>query len=133
MRYVPVLLLGALLGAVFTAMTLNALRQASAVPDGVMAVMQYHQNTLRRLVSEQRCDQAQTQPHFQTLLSVAGDIEPVFVPTGGDDVLFARYASQLHSRLNEALAQPATDCKRLSEQVGRVGDGCAACHRDFKS
>ncbi|MGQ0800472.1 MAG: hypothetical protein ACT4NL_10215 [Pseudomarimonas sp.] len=131
MRYVIVLLIGALIGSMLTMITLNSLRQARAVPDGVMAVMGYQMNLLRTDITAERCDAAA--PHFQTLLGVAGAIEPVFLPSGGDDVLFKRYAEQLRSRLDEALKVNTTDCRTLTEQVGRVGDGCKACHRDFKN
>lgn len=130
MRYVVILLVGAFVGAMLTVITLNALRQGTAVPNGVMAVMQYHINSIRTDVAAQRCSDAE--PHFQTLRALANDIEPVFLPTGSDDVLFARYAGQMRNRLDEALKSGASECRVLTEQLGRVGDGCKACHRDFK-
>ncbi len=130
MRYVVVLLVGALIGAMLTMVSLNALQQASAVPNGVMTMMQYHMNAVRADIVAERCSEAES--HFRTMRGLAGDIEPVFLPTGGDDVLFARYAGQLRNRMDEALRTPATECRALTEQLGRVGDGCKACHRDFK-
>ena len=130
MRYVVVLLIGALIGSMVTMTALNALRQASAVSDGIMAVMQYQMNLVRTDIGAKRCDAAK--PYFQTLLGVAGAIEPAFLPTGGDDVLFKRYAEQLRNRLDEALKADATSCRTLTEQLGQVGDSCKACHRDFK-
>ncbi len=130
MRYVVVLLIGALIGSMVTMTALNSLRQASAVPDGIMAVMQYELNLVRTDIVAGRCDAAA--PHFQTLLGVANAIEPAFLPTGGDDILFKRYAEQLRNRLREALKIDAANCRILTEQLGRVGDGCKACHRDFR-
>ncbi len=130
MRYVVVLLIGALIGSMVTMSALNSLRQASAVTDGIMAVMQYQLNLVRTDIGAGRCNAAT--PHFQTLLGVADAIEPVFLPTGGDDVLFKRYAEQLRNRVDEALKTEAKDCRGLTEQLGRVGDGCKACHRDFR-
>ncbi len=131
MRYVIVLLVGIAIGATLAMVTLNALQRASAVPHGVMAVMQYHVNAVRSDVSAEQCTNAG--PHFATLRALADDIAPVFVPTGGDDALFTRYGEQLRDRLDAVIATPATDCRSLTEQLGEVGDGCKACHRDFKS
>lgn len=131
MRYVVVLLVGVMIGALATATALNILRQGSEFPKGVMAVMQYHMGQVREQVSAGRC--AEAAPHFQTLRALAADIEPAFLPTGLDDALFTRYSEQLRGRLDKVLDAPASECRVLTEQLGQVGDGCKACHRDFKS
>ncbi len=130
MRYVVVLLIGVFVGAMLTVTAVNSLRQSRALPDSVMALMQYHLDEVRSDVVEKRCSDAGA--HFNVLLAIAGDIEPAFLPTGGDDILFGRYAEQLRSRLQTAVSTPATECRTLTEQLGDVGDGCQACHRDFK-
>ncbi len=130
MRYILVLLVGGLAGALIALSVLNALRPAQAFPRGVMAVMQHHLQGLNADIKAARCDAAD--PRLQTLARVARDIPPAFLPTGGDDALFRRYSEQLAARIDAALAAPAADCGQLTEQVGQIGDGCKACHRDFK-
>jgi hypothetical protein len=131
MRYVIVLLIGALMGAMLTLTAVSTLRQSRALPDSVMALLSHHLDQVRNDVVEQRCTEASA--HFNSMLALAGDVEPLFLPSGGDDVLFARYADQLRQRIGDAIQSPATECRTLTEQLGRVGDGCKACHRDFKS
>lgn len=126
------LLLGLIIGIIGTSMASNALRQGSAFPHGVMAVTAHHLGAARDAVAAGKCARSDTEAHFRAVRVLADDIEPAFVPTGGDDALFARYAAQLREKADAALARSDDACPSLTEAVGGIGDACKACHRDFR-
>lgn len=132
MRYVVLLLVGILIGALCTVTALNILQRDSAFPKGVMALLGHHSGALKDRITAGQCDAEGARTHFVALRAVGGDIETAFLPTGGDDAQFKRYAEQLRGAIDAALATPATDCPTLTEQLGKVGDGCKACHREYK-
>jgi hypothetical protein len=133
MRIIGLLLLGFVVGAFATVATLNALRQGTAFPRGVMAVKGYHMNKLRDAVTTEPCVPDQAGRHLRALRLLADDIEPAFLPAGSSDPVFSRYARQMAGRLDDALAAlPTADCAALRITIGDISDGCKACHRDYK-
>jgi hypothetical protein len=131
MKALAWILLGLLIGAFATVSALNALRPATAFPKGVMALLQHHLGSAREQVSAGRCD-AQLAQHVEALAVLSRDIKPAFLPIGEQDELFAQYADQLRAAADTANATALSDCAIATEQLGQVGDGCKACHRDFK-
>jgi len=132
MRVVALILLGLVIGVFGAVATLNALRPATAFPKGVMALLAHHHGALRDATAGAQC-LANAAMHLEALEVVGRDIEPAFVHPEAPDEIFSRYASQFVQAVSEARAQPAQDCATLKEQIGRIGDGCKACHRDYKS
>ena len=133
MRYIGLILLGFLIGAFATVATVNAMRQSTAFPNGVMAVSGHHMGRLRDAVTATPCQPQQAARHLQALALLSADIEPAFLPDGQQDPTFSQYASQ-HSRLLADLVAPPleADCEALKLRFGDVGDSCKACHRDYK-
>jgi hypothetical protein len=133
MRYVMMILVGIALGAFGTVAVLNALRAGTAFPRGVMAVSGHHMAAMREAVVASPCQPQQMTKHLQALRVLADDIEPAFLPDGMADPTFSRYALDLQTRLDAALARvPAAECKDLSIELGNVNDACKACHRDYR-
>ena len=58
-------------------------------------------------------------------------MEPAF-PGLADDARFDAAASGLRAVLDEALATPPQDCAQLAAVNQRIGEGCKACHQDFR-
>ena len=131
MRSAILFLIGLVLGAALTLVGMNALRQGTAYPNGVMAVMSAQMKAMDRSMKQNRCAATDLLPQLQTLRHLGNDIEPAFLPTG-DDERFVRHASDLRAALDAALASPPADCAAAGVAVNRIGNACQACHQDFK-
>lgn len=131
-RYLFLFLLGLVIGAVAAVMLLRALQaRADPFPDALMNVMAHQSGALRDAAKANRCTGNDTLPRLQSLRALANDIEPAF-PGLTDDARFGTAASGLRAVLDEALAAPPQDCAQLAAVNERVGEGCKACHRDFR-
>lgn len=131
MKALAWILLGLLIGSFATVSVLNALRPASALPKGVMALFQYHIGAAREQVTAGRCDAALA-GHIEALEVISRDVRPAFAEMVAHDEVFARYADQLSAASREARAGNLGDCKVAAERLSVIGDGCKACHRDYK-
>jgi hypothetical protein len=131
MRSLIVGVIGLVVGALCTLILINTLRQGTAYPNGVMAVMAAQMKGLNQSLKQNRCSAADLAPRLQTLRYLGNDIEPAFLPTA-DDERFIAHASQLRAALDAALSAPPADCAAARVVVDRVGSGCQDCHRDFK-
>ena len=131
MRSLIVGVIGLLVGALCTLILINTLRQGTAYPNGVMAVMAAQMKGLDQSLKQNRCSAADLAPRLQTLRYLGNDIEPAFLPTADDEVFIA-HASDLRAALDAALSAPPADCAAARVVVDRVSSGCQACHRDFK-
>lgn len=132
MRSLILVLIGLFVGFAATLIGMNALRQGTAYPNGVMAVMGAQMKGLQSSLKQNRCSASDLTPRLQTLRHLGNDLEPAFLPTQ-DDERFVSHASQLRAALDAALAAPPADCTAAGVVVDRVGAACQACHRDFKN
>lgn len=130
MRALLFILLGLAIGSIATAMTLNALRAATAFPKGVMALLGHHMNGAREAATAPTCP-GEVAHHLEAIRVISRDIKPAYLPIGDGDELFGRYADQLQQAAIEPLAEGAS-CDQALQRVAAVGDACKACHRDFK-
>lgn len=130
MRIALSILLGLIVGIIGTAMALNALRQATAFPRGVMAVMQHHLGSLRQATRDGRCEAPDSQRRLQTLRLVADDIDAAF--PGLEDPTFRDYTAKLIGQVDAGLAAAPADCAALEKVVADIGGSCSACHRDYR-
>jgi len=131
MRSLVVGVIGLLVGALLTLITINALRQGTAYPNGVMAVMAAQMKSLDQSMRRNRCAASDLMPALLTLRHLGNDLEPAFLPTQ-DDERFIAHASELRAALDAAVSTPPSDCAAANVAVDRVSAGCQACHRDFK-
>lgn len=132
MRSLILVLIGLFVGFAVTLIGMNALRKGTAYPNGVMAVMSAQMDALESSLKQNRCAATDLTPRLQTLRHLGNDVEPAFLPTE-DDERFSEHASNLRAALDAALAAPPADCAAAKVVVDKVGAGCQACHRDFKS
>lgn len=132
MRSLILLLLGLVLGAVGTAITLKALHRGTAYPHGVMAVLGAQLKAVEQNVQQNRCAATDLIPRLQTLRHVANDIEPAFADRIAD-AQFGRYASDLRAAADAALAGPPGSCAAATAVRDKLDQACDQCHRDFRS
>lgn len=131
-RYLFLVLLGLVVGAIATVMALRAIEaRKDHFPDAVMHVQGWHLGKLRAGLEANRCATTDALPHLQALRVLANDLEPAF-PGLAEDQRFATHASRHRATLDAALAAPPADCAALGQVLGDVGAGCKACHQDFR-
>ncbi|MFO7340047.1 MAG: hypothetical protein C0P65_009525 [Lysobacteraceae bacterium] len=131
-RYLVVFVVGLVVGVVAAVMLLRALQaRTDPFPEALMQVMARQSGQLRDAAQANRCTTADTLPRLQTLRLLANDLEPAF-PGLRDDARFAGAASGMRATLDQALAAPPADCAQLNDTVKRIGEGCKACHADFR-
>lgn len=131
MRALAFILLGLVIGAFATVSVINALRPATAFPKGVMALMGHHMGKAREAATATTCP-ADIAEHIEALAVLARDIKPAFLPIGDHEAAFVRYADDFRAAAEAARGATFADCKAATEALGTIGDGCKACHRDFK-
>jgi hypothetical protein len=132
MRSVVMLVLGLVIGAICTTMALRALSEGSEYPKGVMALMGAHYGAVRQALEAGECEAGAMARHAATLRLVAHDIEPAFLPTGGDDQAFAAHAAGLRDEATALEQVAGSGCAALSEAAAAVGQACKACHQEFR-
>ena len=131
MRSLILVLIGLFVGAACSLVAVSALRQGTAYPNGVMAVMSAQMGALGQSLKQNRCAATDLTPPLMTLRHLGNDLEPAFLPTQ-DDERFVAHASELRAALDAALSAPPADCAAARVVVDRVNGGCQSCHRDFK-
>lgn len=131
-RYLFVLLIGLVIGAVATVMLMNAWKaRQDPFPDSLMHVMQWHAKQLNDNVQQNRCSATDTIPHLQSLRALANNLEPAF-PGDADDERFGQHASTLRATLDTSVGAPPLNCAGVGDVAKKIGDGCKACHQDFR-
>ena len=129
MRNLLLPLLGLIVGAAGAASAINVLRQRDAYPRGLMEVMQHHYAALRADVRENRCKD-RSGPHLQVMRALADGIESAIYPDDDADSPFREYARGLRESL--AAAPAGADCPSLSPFIGKIGEACDSCHRQYR-
>ena len=132
-RYLFLFLLGLVIGIVGTVMAVRALNERKDhFPESVMHVQQWHLGQLKSNVEQNRCVPIDTLPHLQALRTMVNDIEPAF-PGLRDDKRFSEHAGKLRGSLDTALSSPPLSCEGVTKLMAGVGEGCKACHQDFRN
>lgn len=130
MRFAIALLIGLMMGTLGASFALNALRQAHALPRGLMVLIDHHQRRVKSEMAASNCSSATLRHHFVRLNMLSEDIDAIFAVT--DDAVFTRYAADFHDATSAALAIPDAACSALAPAAARINDTCNACHRDYR-
>jgi cytochrome c556 len=129
MRVALMILLGLVIGVIGTVNVMNTLAARNPMPKAVMDTMGYHIGELKQSLKAKQCNTPATQHHLARLQSTASDIVPVF---GIDEKTFTDDATQLQTRLQQAVqAAPAT-CEALAAAIQPVGETCKSCHQQYR-
>jgi len=131
-RYVFLLLLGLVLGAVATVMALRAIEQRKDhFPDALMRVQQWHLGQLKADMEQNRCNATDILPHLQALRMTANDIDAAF-PDLRDDQRFTAASSAMRAAMDKAIANPPLTCEGAGAALKDIGETCKGCHQDFR-
>jgi len=131
-RYLFMALLGLLVGIVATVMLMRALQaRQDPFPHSLMQVMAKQADLLAQSQKANRCTVSDALPRLQSLRALSNDLELAF-PSLRDDRRFATHARELRAGLDQALASPPGNCAALATVNARIGEGCKACHQDFR-
>ena len=132
-RYLFLFLIGLVVGIVGVVMAMRAIdARANHFPESVMHVQAWHMGQLKKNTEQNRCAATDTLPHLQALRTMANDIEPAFDDLR-DDQRFSKHASDMRATLDAALANPPLNCPGLQATMGKIGDACDACHKEFRN
>jgi cytochrome c556 len=132
MRWLVVLLVGLAVGALGAVTVIGAMRHATPLPKGLMAVTGHQFATLRRQVKAKQCPPGSAQARLRTLRALGDDVETAFLPTGRDDERFRRHLADYLGTLDAALASPPAHCAALEPVLREVGARCEQCHDDYR-
>lgn len=131
-RYLFLLILGLVVGAIATVMVLRALdARKDHFPDALMEVQGWHMGQLKAAMEQNRCNATDVLPHLQALRTMGNNLEPAF-PDLRDDERFRTAASAMRAAADKAIAAPPLSCESLAATMKSLGDSCKACHRDFR-
>ncbi|MGV8960321.1 MAG: hypothetical protein ACOH1V_08020 [Stenotrophomonas sp.] len=131
-RYLVVLIVGLLIGAVATVMLVRAIHaRQDPFPTSLMQVMATQSQILSKSKEQNRCSATEVVPRLQAMRLLSNDLDLAF-PGLRDDSRFQQHASQFRATLNEALAAPPQDCAALAKLNEAIGNDCKACHQDFR-
>ena len=132
-RYLFLLILGLVIGAVATVMILRALNaRKDHFPEALMEVHAWHMGQLKMALEQNRCTPNDVLPHLQALRTMGTDLEAAF-PDLRDDERFRTAAAGMRSAADKALNAPPMSCESLAGTLKSLGDGCKTCHLDFKN
>lgn len=131
MRSLVLAIIALLLGSVFTLIAVNASRQATAYPNGMMAVMAAQMKALDGSIKHGQCTDKAFAWRLQTLRLLATDVEAAFA-SGGNDQQFATDAGDLQKVLDTALAATPNTCAQANRLLDTINASCHNCHRDFR-
>lgn len=129
MRVALMILLGLVIGVIGTVNVMNTLSARNPMPKAVMDTMGYHMGELKHALKAKQCDAPSMQHHLARLQSTASDIAPVF---GIDEKAFTDDASQLQTRLQQAVQAAPASCAALAAAIQPVGDTCKSCHQQYR-
>lgn len=131
-RYLFLMILGLVVGAIATVMAMRALdARKDHFPDSLMEVQGWHMGQLKSAMEQNRCGATDVLPHLQTLRMLGNDLEPAF-PDLRDDERFRTAASAMRAAADKAITAPPLSCESLAATMKSLGDSCKACHRDFR-
>ena len=131
-RYLFLLLLGLVLGAIATVMVLRALDQRrDPFPEALMYVQQWHMDQLKADMEQNRCNATDVLPHLQALRMTSNDLEAAF-PGLKEDQRFGVASSAMRATMDKVVANPPLTCEGVGAAMKSIGEGCKGCHQDFR-
>jgi cytochrome c556 len=132
-RYLFLLLLGLVLGAIGTVMALRSIEaRKDPFPEALMHVQQWHMGQLKADMEQNRCNATDVLPHLQALRMTANDIDAAF-PDLRDDQRFTTASSAMRATMDKAVANPPLTCEGVGAAMKEIGESCKGCHQDFRN
>ena len=131
-RYLFLLILGLVLGAIATVMAMRALNERKDhFPDALMHVQQWHMGQLKADMEQNRCNATDILPHLQALRMTSNDLDAAF-PSLRDDTRFTAASAAMRAAMDKAIANPPLTCEGVGAAMKDIGQTCKGCHQDFR-
>ncbi|HSD18269.1 MAG TPA: cytochrome c [Thermomonas sp.] len=131
-RYLFLLGLGLVVGAIATVMALRAIDQRKDhFPEALMHVQDWHMGQLKADLDANRCNATDILPHLQALRVTSNDLDAAF-PSLRDDTRFTAASSAMRAATDKAIASPPLTCDGLGTTMKSIGETCKGCHQDFR-
>jgi hypothetical protein len=127
MRYLVVLIIGLLVGAIAATTSARILSQRNPYPKALMTVMKHELG--RASESTQGADCAQGDLALDKLRWLAEDIIVAMPDDGAPDRVFHLYIDNLGKEVDAARKAA---CTQRAAAMTRIRNACADCHRDYK-
>ena len=132
-RYLFLLLLGLVLGAIGTVMALRAIEaRKDHFPEALMHVQQWHMGQLKADMEQNRCNATDVLPHLQALRMTANDLDAAF-PDLRDDQRFKTASTGMRAAMDKVVGNPPLTCEGVGAAMAQIGETCKACHQDFRN
>ena len=132
-RYLFLLILGLVLGAIATVMLLRTLEaRKDHFPDALMQVQAWHMDQLSADMKQNRCNATDILPHLKALRMTSNDIDAAFADLR-DDKRFGVASADMRETMDRILSNPPLTCEGLGAAMKDIGRSCKGCHQDFKS
>lgn len=131
MRYLILLGVGLLLGAMGASTVLNALARRDAYARGVMNVLQHHYGNLRERLRDPKCAGVDAGADRAMLATLTEQIISSQYGDAAADAPFREYTERLRGAVAD-LPTHAVACAELAPVVTRIGNACDSCHRQYR-
>lgn len=132
-RYLFLVILGLVLGAIAAVMAMRALQQRQdPFPHALMHVQQWHMGQLKADMDQNRCAATDILPHLQALRMSANDIDAAF-PDLREDQRFSAASSAMRATMDKVIASPPLTCAGVGAAMKEIGGSCKGCHQDFRN
>lgn len=130
MRYLVVLIVGLLAGAILAGMFSGAMQHRNAFPRALMNVMQHELGSARAAARAGQCATPAQQRAAEHLRLIGGDLEGALLAADTKDRVLSQYAADFRRMV--AAWNPADTCPDQAEALTTVANACEACHRDYR-
>ncbi len=130
MRYLVVLIVGLLAGAILAGMFANTMQRRNVFPRALMNVMQHELGSARDAARSGACTTPAQQRAAEYLRLVGSDLEGTLLAAGTKDRVLSQYASDFGRTV--AAWNAADACPQQAEALTAVANACEACHRDYR-
>lgn len=127
MRYVVVLAIGILVGALCAMTAASVLGQRHAYPKAVMRLLQRQLGDARSAALDGAC--ADNARRFVLLAAVTDEIGRALPSSAGPDRVFDQYLADMRRAVSAAAS---AECKSQPTALADVANACEACHRDYR-
>lgn len=130
MRYVIVLVVGLLAGAIVAGMFSSTMQRRNAFSRALMNVMQHELGAARAAARAGQCATPAQERAAAHVRLLGGDLEDALLAAGAKDRVLSQYAADFGKAV--AAWDPGAACPTQAEALTTIANACEACHRDYR-
>lgn len=132
MKWMIVLLVGLVAGALLATSAIGALSARNRYPKAVMVVLQANLSAMQRGLRAKDCGLFEATRHAGQLAALTAEIPPAFASLERDSADFVRSREVLEQSIGAVLREPPADCEALNRSITAIAQACDACHNGFR-